>query len=65
MGVRGGGGGCDGHVVELLRSMRGWHTGYPHLKVVRGRWLLVLITGWGLQILEAGAALSPPGARPQ
>ena len=55
----GGGNGGDGGVVELLWFVRGLHTGYPHL---RGRWLLGLMTGWGLQILEAGVALSHPGA---
>ena len=60
-GGRGGGGnGGGGRAVELSRYMRGWHTGYLHLKAVRGRWRLGLMIGWGRQIVEAGATLSLP-----
>ena len=44
-GREGGGNGGDGRVVELLRCMRRRNTGYPYLKAVRGRWLLVLMAG--------------------
>ena len=35
-GCKGGGNGGDRYAVELLRPMRGWHIGYPHLEAVRG-----------------------------
>ena len=65
MGVRGRGSGGDRRAVKLLRSMMVQHTDYPHSKPVRARWFFGLMAGRGRQALEAGVALSHPGALPQ
>jgi len=44
-GAEKGGNVGDGCVVELLQPMWGWHTGYPHLQVVKERWLLGFMIG--------------------
>ena len=63
-GLEGGSNGSCRRVVELVQSMQGGHTGYLHLKVMRGRWLLALTSG-GRRILEAEAGLSLPRALPR